>query len=35
MDIGGVIDYIDEYLEVKNPNKKNMRKASQDDFDKF
>lgn len=31
------LDYIDEYLETKNPNKKETksRKATQDDFDSF
>ena len=37
MTIGMVLDYIDEYLETKNPNKekKKVRKASQADFDMF
>lgn len=35
MTIGMALDYIDEYLEMKNPNKKKVRKASQEDFDKF
>ena len=31
------LDYIDEYLEMKNPNKEKqkVRKASQADFDMF
>lgn len=31
------LDYIDEYLEMKNPNKKKKaaRKAMQSDFDTF
>jgi len=36
MTIGMVLDYIDEYFEMKNPNKKpKARKASQSDFDSF
>jgi len=38
MTIGMVLDYIDEYQEMKNPNKKEkktVRKASQADFDLF
>lgn len=37
MTIGMALDYIDEYLEVKNPDKKqsNIRKANQADFDSF
>ena len=35
MTVGMVLDYIDEYMEMKNPNKKKVRKASQEDFDKF
>ncbi|WP_197140175.1 hypothetical protein [Lysinibacillus sphaericus] len=38
MTIGMVLDYIDEYQEMKNPNKKEkktVRKASQADFDSF
>jgi hypothetical protein len=36
MTIGMVLDYIDEYFEMKNPKKKNKaRKASQADFDSF
>lgn len=35
MTIGMCLDYIDEYVEQKNPNKNRIRKATQDDFDKF
>nr|WP_240518389.1 MULTISPECIES: hypothetical protein [unclassified Lysinibacillus] len=38
MTIGMTLDFIDEYLEKKNPNKKEkkaVRKASQADFDSF
>lgn len=37
MTVGMVLDYIDEYMDMKNPNKKkqNTRKASQTDFDNF
>lgn len=35
MTVGMCLDYIDEYVEQKNPKKKRTRKASQDDFDKF
>lgn len=39
MTIGGTLDYIDSYLEMKNPdkNKSNneVRKASQQDMDLF
>ena len=36
MTIGMVLDYIDEYMEMKNPNKKpQVRKASQSDYDAF
>jgi hypothetical protein len=38
MTFGMAIDYIDEYFEMKNPNKKQkvkMRKAKQSDFDNF
>nr|WP_258955001.1 hypothetical protein [Lysinibacillus fusiformis] len=38
MTIGMILDYIDEYLETKNPNKKEkktVRKAAQADFDSF
>lgn len=38
MTVGMVLDYIDEYLEMKNPNKKekkSVRKATQADFDSF
>lgn len=38
MTMGMVIDYIDSYCDMKNPknnNESNVRKANQDDFDKF
>ncbi|MCY9547287.1 hypothetical protein [Lysinibacillus xylanilyticus] len=38
MTVGMALDYIEEYLEMKNPNKKEkktVRKASQADFDSF
>ncbi|MDM5245763.1 hypothetical protein QUF91_00250 [Lysinibacillus sp. G4S2] len=38
MTIGMTLDYIEDYLEKKNPNKKEKkttRKASQADFDSF
>lgn len=35
MTVGMCLDYIDEYVEQQNPNKKRVRQASQDDFDKF
>ena len=37
MSFGMALDYIDEYLEMKNPNKtkKKVRKAAQSDFDAF
>nr|WP_038509948.1 hypothetical protein [Lysinibacillus varians] len=37
MTFGMCLDYIDEYLETKNPNKKEtkVRKATQADFDSF
>lgn len=37
MSIGMVLDHIDEYIEMKNPDKKksNARQASQADFDSF
>jgi len=38
MTVGMALDYIDEYLEMKNPNKKEkktVRNASQADFDSF
>ncbi|WPK12600.1 hypothetical protein R6U77_02570 [Lysinibacillus louembei] len=36
MSFGMVLDYIDEYLESKNPNKKpKTRHANQIDFDSF
>ena len=38
MTMGMALDYIDEYLEMKNPNKQkesNVREATQADFDRF
>lgn len=37
MTIGMTLDYVDEYLELKNPNKEksNVRQATQADFDNF
>jgi hypothetical protein len=36
MTIGGCLDFIDEYIEYKKPNKKKKaRKAKQSDFDAF
>lgn len=37
MTIGMCLDYIDEYVEQKDPNKKSekVRQATQDDFDNF
>ena len=38
MTFGMALDYIDEYLEMKNPNKQSqssVRKATQADFDSF
>ena len=37
MTFGMALDYIDEYFEMKNPNKKEKatRKATQADFDSF
>lgn len=38
MTIGMCLDYVDEYVEMTNPKKKKkakVRKANQDDFDKF
>ncbi|PFA84000.1 hypothetical protein CN400_16460 [Bacillus thuringiensis] len=37
MTIGDCLDYIDEYVELRNPKKEqeNTRKASQSDFDSF
>lgn len=36
MTIGMCLDYIDEYVEQKNPDKPaKVRRASQDDFDNF
>jgi hypothetical protein len=36
MTIGGCLDFIEEYVEQNNPNKKKKaRRASQADFDSF
>jgi len=36
MTVGMCLDYIEKYVEEKNPKKKpTVRKATQDDFDKF
>ena len=36
MTVGMILNYIDEYYEMKNPNKKpKVRSASQADFDLF
>lgn len=36
MTVGMILNYIDEYYEMKNPNKKpKVRSASQADFDNF
>ena len=37
MTIGDCLDYIDEYVELRNPNKEqeNTRTATQDDFNNF
>lgn len=38
MTIGNCIDYIDEYIRMKNPEenqKSNVRMANQNDFDNF
>lgn len=35
MTIGMILDYIEEYIDQKNPKKKRTRKANQKDFDKF
>ncbi|HFJ9448154.1 TPA: hypothetical protein ACGW2Y_005203, partial [Bacillus tropicus] len=37
MTIGDCLDYIDEYVELRNPKKEqeNTRKATQDDFNNF
>ncbi|PFI17453.1 hypothetical protein CN938_22300 [Bacillus thuringiensis] len=37
MTIGDCLDYIDEYVEIQNPQKEkqNTRKATQDDFNAF
>jgi hypothetical protein len=35
MNIGTVLDYIDEFLEIENPKKISTRKATQTDMDNF
>ncbi|WP_177167173.1 hypothetical protein [Salinibacillus kushneri] len=35
MTIGMCMDYIDEYIEQKNPNRTKVRQATQEDFDSF
>lgn len=35
MTIGNCLDYIDEYIEQKNPKKSKVRQAQQSDFDNF
>ena len=35
MDIGFCLDYVDEYLEQSNPEKEQVREATQADFDSF
>jgi hypothetical protein len=35
MSIGMCFDYIDAYIELKNPKKEKTRVASQDDFNNF
>ncbi len=35
MTIGMCLDYVDEYMEMKKPAKERVRKATQNDFDKF
>lgn len=35
MTIGMCLDYIDEYVEQKDPKKEKVRQATQDDFDSF
>lgn len=35
MTIGMCLDYMNEYIEQKDPKKKKTRKASQKDFDTF
>lgn len=35
MDIGDILDYIETYIEEKSLSKKDIRKATQADFDSF
>ncbi len=37
MSVGQVLDYIDTFVEMKNPDKKekNVREATQEDFNMF
>ena len=35
MTIGMCLDYMQEYVDMSNPNKVRNRKASQADFDRF
>ena len=35
MTIGGCIDYIDTFIDLKNPNREVIRQASQKDMDQF
>lgn len=35
MTIGMCLDYIDEYIEQKDPNRKKIRNATQSDFENF
>ena len=35
MTIGGCLDYIDTYIDLKNPDREVIRNAGQKDFDNF
>lgn len=35
MTIGGCIDYIDTYIDMKNPDREVTKQADQKDFDNF
>jgi len=35
MTVGACLDYFDVYVDQKNPDKVNVRQATQDDFDNF
>ncbi|ENQ3080989.1 hypothetical protein ACEOWG_004321 [Bacillus cereus] len=35
MTIGMCLDYISEYIDLQNPQKETMRKATQKDYDSF